>query len=70
MKDLIQRVKDNPKTSVLGIVCVALYGAGEALRASAIEPWGSIVIGVAGVATLIGLALAGDKPKGEPPRGE
>ncbi len=66
MNELIKRIKDNPKTTVLGGVCVALYGAGEAMRASSIEPWGSIVIGLAGLTTLVGLALARDgKPKGD-----
>lgn len=63
MKDILDRIKNNPKTSALGVACVALYGAGEAMRASAVEPWGSIVIGIAGVATLIGLALAKDGGK-------
>lgn len=60
MKYLIERIKGNPKTTVLGGVCVALYGAGEAMRASGVEPWGSIVIGLAGMTTLVGLALARD----------
>lgn len=60
MKDIIERIKNNPKTSALGVACVALYGAGEAMRASNVEPWGSIVVGVAGVVTLIGMLLARD----------
>jgi hypothetical protein len=60
MNELISRIKDNPKTSSLGVACVALYGAGEALRGSGIEPWGSIVIGLAGLATLLGMLLARD----------
>lgn len=63
MNELIRRVKDNPRTTWLGVVCVGLYGGGEAMRASHVEPWGSIVIGLAGLATLIGLALARDSSK-------
>ena len=63
MNELIARIKNNPKTSALGVICVGMYGAGEAMRANALEPWGSIVIGVAGVLTLVGLALAKDAKK-------
>lgn len=61
MKDLITRIKDNPKTTVLGIVLFASFGAGEALRGAGIEPWASIVIGITGVGVLVGGMLAGDK---------
>jgi hypothetical protein len=62
MQELIRR-KENPRTSSLGVACVGLYGAGEAMRANAIEPWGSLVIGLAGLATLLGMLLARDGGK-------
>ncbi len=69
MNELIKRVRENPKTTWLGVVCVGLYGGGKAMSANGVVPWGSIVIGLARHATLIGLMLArDDKPK--PPEGQ
>lgn len=65
MKELIDRVLGNPKTTVLGGVIVAVYGAGASLETSGVEPWGTIAKGVAGVLVLIGLALARDGGKKE-----
>jgi hypothetical protein len=63
MKELIDRIKNNPKTSVLGIASVAVYGAGETMHQSNIEPWGSIVLGVAGVMVLVAGFIAKDGDK-------
>lgn len=63
MKDLIERIKNNPKTSVLGIVALATYGAGETMHQNSIEPWGSIVLGVAGVMVLVAGFIAKDGDK-------
>jgi hypothetical protein len=64
MTELIKRIMSNPKTTVLGGVILAVYGAGNTLAENAIQPWGDIVKGLAGVLVLIGFALAHDKPKG------
>lgn len=66
MEEILKRIRDNPKTSVLGIALFALYGAGETMHQAKLEPWGSIVLGLAGLGTLVGMALAGDKPKDPP----
>lgn len=63
IRSLVEVAKSNPRTSVLGVIVVALYGAGESMREQALEPWGSIVVGVAGVMTLITMLMAHDKPK-------
>lgn len=76
MKELIARIVGNPRTTVLGGVILAVYGAGDSLSSFTppIEPWGTIVKGIAGVLVLVGLGLALDKPKpsqlppNEPPK--
>jgi hypothetical protein len=60
IRSLIAAARDNPRTSILGVVAVALYGAGEGLREHAIEPWGSIVVGIGGLVVLVSMFWARD----------
>lgn len=49
IQGMIERIKADPRTTVIAIISASSYGAGEALRAIYIEPWGSILIGVGGL---------------------
>lgn len=63
LRELVLAAKSNPRTSALGVVAIALYGAGETLRDHAIEPWGSIVVGLGGLVVLAGMLWARDPGK-------
>lgn len=63
MRELIDRIVKNPATSALGVAALAVYGAGETMHQNNIEPWGSIVLGVAGLLVLVGGFMAKDGDK-------
>jgi hypothetical protein len=63
MKELIDRIVKNPATSILGAAALAVYGAGETMHQNNVEPWGSIVLGIAGVMVLVGGLMAKDGDK-------
>lgn len=60
MKELIERMKSNPKTTALGGVTFAVFSAGEGMRAHGFEPWASLVIGLGGLLAVVGLFIARD----------
>lgn len=63
-EELVKRVRDNPRTTAWGITTGGLYLVGDYLHGAGIEPFGAIVLGVAGVVGTIALFLARDpKPK-------
>lgn len=63
LQGLIQTAIDNPKTTLLGIIAAAVVGAGQALSAYHVEPFGVIVTGVGGVLVLVTGVIGRDKPK-------
>lgn len=66
VKALIDMIRADRRTTVLSVLCLALYGAGESLRTYGVEPWASILIGLGG--TLAGCALLFTKfVKPQPP---
>jgi hypothetical protein len=66
LKSLIVSAKENPKTTALGLAAAAFGGAGEAMQNFGFEPWGSIVIGLAGLLVVVAGMVAKDKPKTPP----
>ena len=66
LKAMMEAAKHDRKTSVCGVIAVALYGAGETMRSNAIEPWGSVVIGLAGLMTLLVMFWAKDRKPEDP----
>lgn len=47
-QEVIEKVKADPRTTWIGVVLGALFLLGKYLATAAIEPWGSMVLGVAG----------------------
>lgn len=60
MKELIERIKGNPKTSALGALTAAVMAAGSGMREHGLEPWASLVIGLGGLLAVVGLFVARD----------
>lgn len=60
MKELIERIRGNPKTSALAVAALIVYSCGEALSNNGFEPWGTIISGIGGTMAGIGLLLARD----------
>jgi multisubunit Na+/H+ antiporter MnhG subunit len=58
--DIKQRLLANKKTTVLGVVVTTLGGIGSTLQMSGIEPWGAVVVAVAGLIASVGLFWAKD----------
>lgn len=54
IKEIVDLARANPKTSALGILGIAFYGAGDQMAEFALEPWASIVRGLGGL--LLGIA--------------
>ena len=63
-EELVKRVRDNPKTTALGIATGGLYALGDYLHGAGVEPFGALVLGTAGIVAVVALFLARDgKPK-------
>lgn len=59
-QELVERIKGNPKTTWLAVICGALYAGGDYLHGNQVEPWGALLLGLAGVVGGVGLLLARD----------
>jgi hypothetical protein len=64
---LLANAKGNPIGLVLAAVALVCYGGGQKLSESAVEPFGTILQGLAGVLVLIAGAWMKKKPE-EPPK--
>ncbi len=67
-QELVERIKGNPRTTWLAVVAGAMYAGGDYLHGNAIEPWGALLLGAAGIVGGLGLLLARDG-KQPPPEG-
>lgn len=66
LKTLISLARSNPQTTILGIIALALGGAGETLQENGVEPWGTILLGICGVVVLVASMIARDPEKQAP----
>jgi len=60
--DLVAKLKGNKVGFGIAVTALSIYGAGEAMGLAAVEPFATIVKGVAGVLVLVAGAWVG-KPK-------
>ena len=66
IRALLASAKGNPVGLVMAMIALACYGGGQKLTESALEPWGTILQGLAGVLVLIAGAWVG-RAKPQPP---
>lgn len=59
-EQLTARMRDNPRTTAVGVVCLALFGAAGSLYDSGYLIAGGLVAGVAAFVSCITLLFAGD----------
>lgn len=60
---LADKAKGNPAGVALATCSIAIYGGGEALSGVHLEPWGTILQGIAGVLCLVAGAWVSKKDK-------
>lgn len=62
-KEMLERIKDDPRTTAAAYIIGAVLAAGEYLHQAGIEPWGAMMIGLGGFSACGCLLFARFSPR-------